>query len=148
MKNNDCNEFADCGGRREFLVKAGGAAGLLVLSLGGSKAVSAGQPSGDDELVVKLSASSALSKIGGTEIFETKVGKVIVVRTDEAAYSAFDAKCTHKGGPLKMDAATNQLVCPWHGSRFEAVSGAVKKGPAETGLTSHSTTTAVVVSLT
>lgn len=145
MNNNDRNEAKECGGRREFMVKAGAAAGLLVLSLGGAKAANAGSPTGDDELVVKLTPESQLTKVGGSDVFDTKVGKVIVIRKAESSYAAFSAACTHKGGPLAFDAATGQIACPLHGSRFDAATGSVKKGPAEAGLAAYSTSTAVIV---
>lgn len=36
--------------------------------------------------------------------------------------------CTHLGGPLELK--DGELVCPWHGARFDAASGACRHGPA------------------
>ena len=47
-------------------------------------------------------------------------------------YAAFDDFCTHKGGPLSDGAMICGVVrCPWHGSQFDARTGAVKAGPAK-----------------
>ncbi len=36
--------------------------------------------------------------------------------------------CTHFGGPLELH--HDQLICPWHGARFDCVSGNRLEGPA------------------
>jgi nitrite reductase/ring-hydroxylating ferredoxin subunit len=149
----------NCGGRREFLVKASAIAGGVVLSLSGLRAVQAQKDTNKDkkkdgdtqneDLVIKLDASSPLSKVGGTDTVETKsAGKVIIVRNGDMSFAAFRAKCTHKGGPIKYDEKTKQLFCPWHGSRFDAATGSVVKDPAKEPLTAFTTNTAVVVALT
>lgn len=38
------------------------------------------------------------------------------------------AICTHLGGPLELK--DGELVCPWHGARFDAANGACRHGPA------------------
>lgn len=149
----NCNDEKKCGGRREFLVKASAIAGGVVLSLSG---LSAAQGQKDDakkddsmaeDLVLKLDASSPLGKSGGSQIFDTKSGKIIVIRKDETTFAAFSAKCTHKGGTLEYNAKTAQLNCPLHGSLFDSTNGSVVKGPAKLPLPAYATDSAVVVSL-
>jgi nitrite reductase/ring-hydroxylating ferredoxin subunit len=36
--------------------------------------------------------------------------------------------CTHLGGPLELRG--NELVCGWHGARFDCASGQCTNGPA------------------
>lgn len=154
MKN--CSEEAECGGRREFLVKAGAMAGGLILSLSSLKNAEAQQSAtakGDnktadsaEEAVLKLDEKSSLNKVGGFETIDTKEGKVVVVRLSETDFKAYSAICPHKSGPIKYDEATKQLFCPWHNSRFDTT-GKVVKGPAKTDLQAFSTQEAVVVSL-
>ena len=60
--------------------------------------------------------------------------QAIVARPDDSAVVAFDAACTHKGCPVKPEGA--ELTCPCHGSVFDALSGSVKKGPADRPLAS------------
>lgn len=65
-------------------------------------------------------------------------GKRIVLGRTEDGYVAFDDRCTHRGGSLAggvMICGTVQ--CPWHGSQFDAATGAVKAGPAEQAITSY-----------
>lgn len=56
----------------------------------------------------------------------------IVLARSEDGYLAFDDRCPHRGGSRAggtMICATVQ--CPWHGSQFDARTGAVKAGPAQ-----------------
>jgi len=149
----NCNDEKKCGGRREFLVKASAIAGSVVLSLSGLNAASAQKddPKTDDsiaeDLVLKLDSASPLGKVGGSQVVDTKSGKIIVIRNGEMSFTAFSAKCTHKNGTLSYDDKTKQLVCPLHGSRFDGANGSVVKGPASQALASFMTDSAVVVSL-
>lgn len=59
---------------------------------------------------------------GDTPVLLYKTGSTIC---------AIGETCSHAGGPLsegKLDA--NQVICPWHASRFDVCTGAVKGGPA------------------
>lgn len=146
-----CQEKSEnvCNNRREFLVKASAITGGLMLSLSslGATAKAATVNPEDETVVVKLDDKSGLSKVGGSETIETKSGKVIVVRTGDMAFSAYSALCTHKGGPLKYDAAAKQLVCPWHASKFDA-EGKPVGGPAKQPLATYGAQESVVVTIT
>ncbi|MCH7589347.1 MAG: Rieske 2Fe-2S domain-containing protein [Chloroflexi bacterium] len=55
---------------------------------------------------------------------------VAVFAIGEKAY-AVQSRCTHEAGPLdegRLEGET--IICPWHGSSFNVVSGAVVRGPA------------------
>jgi len=42
-----------------------------------------------------------------------------------------EARCTHRGGPLhEGTVADGCITCPWHASRFDLETGAVRSGPA------------------
>jgi nitrite reductase/ring-hydroxylating ferredoxin subunit/uncharacterized membrane protein len=57
--------------------------------------------------------------------------RIVVART-ESGWTAFSDHCTHKGGSLAGGVmACGVVVCPWHGSQFDATSGKVEAGPAE-----------------
>ena len=80
-----------------------------------------------------------LAQSGELEVNQMKLvhvnGKRIVLARTADGYVAFDDRCTHRGGSLAggtMICGTVQ--CPWHGSQFDVVSGAVKAGPAEKGI--------------
>jgi nitrite reductase/ring-hydroxylating ferredoxin subunit/uncharacterized membrane protein len=58
----------------------------------------------------------------GTPIFLLKRGDLI---------SAISDTCSHAGGPLHEGTLDgNVIVCPWHASRFDLGTGAVRGGPA------------------
>jgi thiosulfate dehydrogenase [quinone] large subunit len=58
----------------------------------------------------------------------------IVIQPKAGTFVAFDAVCPHAGCPVGYDATQKVLVCPCHGSQFNAATGAVEVGPAATGL--------------
>lgn len=71
--------------------------------------------------------------VGGAASITTPEGKAaIVARPNDTTVVAFDAACTHKGCPVAPQGA--ELRCPCHNSVFDAFTGAVKTGPAQTPL--------------
>ena len=59
-------------------------------------------------------------------------GRRIVLGRTEDGYVAFDDHCPHRGGPLADGVMAGCVVtCPWHGSQFDARTGALRSGPAE-----------------
>jgi len=55
---------------------------------------------------------------------------VLMVRLN-GRIRAIGAVCSHAGGPLDEGTLEGQnIVCPWHGSRFSLIDGTVKAGPA------------------
>ena len=128
----DCNDSGACMGRREFLVKAGFAAGSIVLTV--STLGSTGVAAVFDDVTVTVGADSPLAKVGGFQIVDSSTGKLIVIHSAEDKFVAFSAKCTHRGATVEYDAAAKQIHCPKHGSRFDASNGSVVKGPAEKSL--------------
>lgn len=64
---------------------------------------------------------------------------VIVVRravgNSVASFIALELNCSHAGGILNWNQATQQFICPVHGSVF-AANGTVVNGPATTALAS------------
>jgi thiosulfate dehydrogenase [quinone] large subunit len=58
----------------------------------------------------------------------------IVIRPSSATFVAFDAVCPHAGCTVGYDPSAKVIVCPCHGSQFNASTGAVEVGPAPTGL--------------
>ena len=65
-------------------------------------------------------------------------GKTLAVFNIDGNYFAVDGECTHRGAPLAEGACTGAVVeCPWHGARFDLVSGAHLSPPAPRGLTTY-----------
>jgi cytochrome b6-f complex iron-sulfur subunit len=63
----------------------------------------------------------------------------LVVGRDAAGVYAFSSICTHTGCVLSCPAQLGDLVCPCHGSRFDA-NGEVLEGPATTPLRHYKVT--------
>lgn len=65
-------------------------------------------------------------------------GKRIVIGRSDGGYAAFEDRCTHRGGSLAAGALMcNTVQCPWHGSQFNILSGAVTAGPAKEGIAAY-----------
>jgi thiosulfate dehydrogenase [quinone] large subunit len=74
--------------------------------------------------------------VGGAAGFtDPKTGNPsIVLRPNAKTFLAYDAVCPHAGCTVGFQQSANLLVCPCHGSEFNAATGAVESGPAPTGL--------------
>jgi len=57
---------------------------------------------------------------------------LFVSRLAEDSFKGYPTSCTHQGGPLSIQGKT--LECPWHGSKYDALTGAVTSPPAATPL--------------
>lgn len=58
-------------------------------------------------------------------------GTPILLLRRGQSITAIGDTCSHAGGPLNEGAIEgNQVVCPWHASRFDLTTGAVHGGPA------------------
>lgn len=130
-----------CLTRREGL-RAAGLAGAAVA--GGAALTACG--AADDAADAVSSAASAASSaaqsaadaiqaadvpVGGGTVIESL--KVVVTQPTEGDFKAFSAVCPHQGCTV-ASVADNTITCPCHGSEFDAATGAVKKGPATSGL--------------
>jgi len=72
--------------------------------------------------------------VGGGAIVTGPSGKVLLVRPSENEVKGLDPVCPHAGATVgKPEGGT--ITCPAHGSVFDAATGAMKKGPATSGLT-------------
>ena len=87
---------------------------------------------------IRVLDSSALAAGSSQNVLVTSDGRnlgVVVTRT-AAGVVAFSRTCTHAGS-LVSPGSNNQLVCPAHGSVFNASTGAVIEGPADRSLTQY-----------
>jgi cytochrome b6-f complex iron-sulfur subunit len=72
--------------------------------------------------------------VGSGAIVDGPSGKVLIVRPSENEVKGLDPVCPHAGTTVgKPEGGT--ITCPAHGSVFDAATGAMKKGPATSGLT-------------
>ncbi|MER5659067.1 Rieske (2Fe-2S) protein [Streptomyces sp. NPDC002131] len=75
---------------------------------------------------VVLGAESEVAK-GGAELYQDQ--NVVVSRAEDGSLKAFSSICPHAGCAInKLDGTT--LVCPCHGSEFDARTGKVLRAPA------------------
>jgi thiosulfate dehydrogenase [quinone] large subunit len=80
--------------------------------------------------------------IGGAASFQdpSSGDPAIVIQPKAGQFVAFDAVCPHAGCTVDFDHSQNIVVCPCHGSLFNASTGAVEQGPAASGLRTISVT--------
>ena len=128
---------------RRALISAGSAtvvgAGALALAACSSPATNgSGGGSGAASTGLKIAAGTVVAKladipVGGST--GTKIGDAPVMLAQPTAGKVvcFSAICPHQGCPV--GAAGKEYDCPCHGSKFDAATGAVLAGPAQTGLT-------------
>ena len=58
-------------------------------------------------------------------------GVALVVIREDSKTRALGNRCSHRGGPLSDGRLEDGcIVCPWHASRFDVDTGAVRQGPA------------------
>ncbi|MET9506241.1 Rieske (2Fe-2S) protein [Streptomyces sp. NPDC006622] len=75
---------------------------------------------------VELGADGEVAK-GGARLYRDH--NVVVSRSASGELKAYSTICTHAGCPInKLDGTT--LVCPCHGSEFDATTGEVLRKPA------------------
>ena len=85
------------------------------------------RPDPSGELIVAQSGELAVDQMKLLRV----MGKRIVLARTEDGYTAFDDRCTHRGGSLADGVIiSGQVQCPWHGSQFDCRTGAVVNGPA------------------
>jgi len=115
---------------------AGAAVGAVALTACGSE----NSATGSNQPVKAPAAGTPLVALADIPIGQAKATKapdgtdVIVSRTADATAVCFSAVCTHQGCAVAPKGA--DLVCPCHGSVFDALTGAVKNGPAKKPLPS------------
>jgi nitrite reductase/ring-hydroxylating ferredoxin subunit/uncharacterized membrane protein len=89
---------------------------------------------GTDMVVV---ARSSELEVDQMKLIHVDGRRVVVART-ERGWVAFDDHCPHRGASLADGALVNGTVqCPWHGSQFDARTGALKAGPATEGIPTY-----------
>jgi Rieske Fe-S protein len=137
--------------RRAVLVAAATGAGAVALAACSSSSSaedsgkSAAATSGGSDDSGSAASSSGGGKTGTTLALldEISVGSAksvklpdgspaVVARPTSTTAACFSAKCTHMG--CTVSPKGQQLVCPCHGSIFNASTGAVENGPAASPL--------------
>ncbi|WP_024286072.1 Rieske (2Fe-2S) protein [Cellulomonas sp. KRMCY2] len=119
-------------GRRHFLVAGAGVAGACVLvacSPGAGSPEPTGGTGGSQATPGGPLVALADVPVGGAVSAKTGAGDdIVIAQPQEGTVVAFSAICTHQGCVVAPDGA--ELVCPCHGSVYEAATGANVSGPA------------------
>ena len=70
---------------------------------------------------------------GGTMSVTLPSGEQVCLIRQSDRVSALHDECTHQGMPLSAGEVLpdGTIECPWHGARFDCVTGALRRGPAE-----------------
>jgi Rieske Fe-S protein len=111
---------------------AGAAVGTVALAACGSSSSDAGTPAKPAAAGQTLAALADIP-VGQSKSAKTADGQdVLISRPTETTAAAFSAICTHQGCTVAPAGA--ELKCPCHGSVFDALTGAVKHGPAASPL--------------
>ncbi len=85
---------------------------------------------------VKVGNKSEFEDLEGGKLVDAG-GQTIAIFDLGGNYYAIENTCPHRGGPLaegKMDG--EEVICPWHGARFNIKTGAVLAPPAPQGVKS------------
>lgn len=73
---------------------------------------------------------SAMLEVNQMKLLHIGGRRIVLART-EKTYTAFDDRCTHRGGSLAGGSLICGIVqCPWHGSQFDTLTGMPVCGPA------------------
>lgn len=127
--------------RRAVLAGVGAGAGLVVLAAcSSSPPTGTGNTDGDGGGgggSATLAPGQALAPltdvpVGGSVVVTVDGVPVVVAQPTDGDVRAFSAVCTHERCTVASEGA--ELACPCHGSRFDAATGDVLRGPARAPL--------------
>lgn len=71
---------------------------------------------------------------GTIRAIKTRRGRIAVVILQEGHPRCYDARCPHMGADLTKASVGGKgdVICPWHGYRYDGKSGAFLENPNET----------------
>ena len=85
---------------------------------------------------VKVGTKADFEDLEGGKLVEASGQKIAIFDLGGNLY-AIENTCPHRGGPLSEGIpAGEEVICPWHGSRFNVKTGAVITPPAQLGVKS------------
>ena len=80
---------------------------------------------------VKVTTRAEFEELEGGRVVEVG-GQKIAIFNVGGRYYAIENTCPHRGGPLaegKIEG--DEVICPWHGPRFNVTTGAVLEPPGQ-----------------
>ncbi|CAN5509423.1 Rieske (2Fe-2S) protein [soil metagenome] len=111
-------------------------------SAGGSSPTDGSTPADGSSSVAGGDHLDAAQVPVGSAIVVSGAKPVVVAQPTAGKFVAFSASCTHRGTTVSAEPGSTTLVCPAHGSQFDAATGQVLKGPATAPLPSVPVTNA------
>ena len=110
------------------------APGVLAACSSGDGEYEGAQSTTTTDVPAGASVPLAQVPVGGGTLVRTDGDPVLVVQPTPGTVKAFDAKCPHQGTTVDPPQG-GVITCPNHFSQFDAATGALRRGPAQTGLT-------------
>ena len=80
-----------------------------------------------------IDLSNSLTTVGSSLVQSGVIVVRLAAGNAPASFTAVQVACTHQGTAINFNQASNNFVCPNHGSTF-STSGAVTLGPASSSL--------------
>ncbi|MFC9277569.1 Rieske 2Fe-2S domain-containing protein [Streptomyces collinus] len=111
---------------RRTVLRGAAAAPVAGLGLAACSAPGGATADATPTAPVDLGAENEVPK-GGAKLYRDR--NVVVSRDASGGLKAYSTICTHAGCPINKLQGTT-LVCPCHGSQFDAVTGKVVQSPA------------------
>jgi nitrite reductase/ring-hydroxylating ferredoxin subunit len=89
-----------------------------------------------EELIMAFTKVATVEEVApGTGKQVTVNGRKLGVFNVDGSFYAIEDTCTHRGAPLSEgECLGTEVVCPWHGARFDLTSGAHLSPPARQGV--------------
>ncbi|OIK23310.1 Rieske (2Fe-2S) protein [Streptomyces malaysiense] len=111
---------------RRTVLRGAAVAPVAGLGLAACSGPGGGSSAATPTAPVDLGAESDVAK-GGAKLY--KDHNMVVSRDKSGTLKAYSTICTHAGCPINKLQGTT-LICPCHGSEFDAVTGKVVQSPA------------------
>jgi thiosulfate dehydrogenase [quinone] large subunit len=102
----------------------------------GQSPTTTSQPTGGGVAGATTVGPAADVPVGGAASFQDPLNgdPAIVIQARAGQFVAFDAVCPHAGCTVGFSETQHIIVCPCHGSQFNAATGVVEQGPATSNL--------------
>ena len=85
---------------------------------------------------VKVGSKADFKDLEGGKLVEVSGQSNVIFDLGGTLY-AIENTCPHRGGPLSEGVViVDEVMCPWHGSRFNVKTGALLTPPAREGVRS------------
>ncbi len=85
---------------------------------------------------VKVGTKADFEDLEGGKLVQAGSQSIAIFSLGANLY-AIENTCPHRGGPLSQGMMVGEeVICPWHGSRFNVKTGAVLIPPAQQGVKS------------